>query len=110
MLINDTLYPDLQNLLAEAVEKWGKDILIVLAIEELSELQTELCHYLRGRSDANVSEEAADVILMLCQLVDILNIQDEMEYILDSKIARLRERLAAGGILAMRQSARTRVP
>lgn len=94
-VINHTLFiDDFQSLLDAAVAKWGKPILIVLAIEELSELQTELCHHLRGRN-ANVAEELADTILMILQIENILDNQVEVDKMIRQKVARLRERIAA---------------
>lgn len=62
-----------------AIRKWGNKLQILVAIEELSELQKALCKYLRylgtnedGESlscaEADIREETADVYIMLHQL------------------------------------------
>ena len=59
-------------LAAKAVEKFGVESQIIVAIEELSELQKALTKYLRkGVCDeviANIREEAVDVRIMLEQV------------------------------------------
>lgn len=90
---NNITYPDdFQELLNAAVAKYGEAILIVLAIEELSELQTELCHHLRGRG-SNVTEEMADTILMLRQLENIFDNYQQVDRYVQQKLERLRRRL-----------------
>ena len=59
------------ELYQQALEKWGAEPQITTAIEEMSELTKELCHYLRGNRKNNaesISEEIADVEIMLEQL------------------------------------------
>jgi len=59
------------ELYQQALEKWGAELQITTAIEEMSELIKELCHYLRPNRKYNVeaiSEEIADVEIMLEQL------------------------------------------
>ena len=79
-----------------AVNKYGADSQVKKAIEELAELQVELCHYLCGRGDLSaISEEMADVRIMLAQLLIIFgndNIVAEWEKV---KVARLMERINA---------------
>ena len=56
------------------IEKFGKEAQTIVAIEELSELQKELCKYLRDlknglhRDISSIVEEIADVKIMLEQL------------------------------------------
>jgi hypothetical protein len=56
------------------IEKFGKEAQTIVAIEELSELQKELCKYLRDlknglhRNISPIVEEIADVKIMLQQL------------------------------------------
>lgn len=77
-----------------AVDKYGADNQVKKAIEELAELQVELCHYLCGRGElGTISEEMADVKIMLAQLLIIFgndNFVAEWESI---KAARLMERI-----------------
>lgn len=72
---------------------FGDQNQITVAIEELSELQKELCKYLRGDIDLlNITEEIADVEIMLEQLKIIFNneyaVKEEKTY----KIQRTVER------------------
>lgn len=79
----------------QAIEKWGKELQITLAIEEMSELQKELCKHLRGDRNKNaISQEIADVEIMIEQVkimlnIDELNINELKEY----KINRLKKRM-----------------
>ena len=79
-----------------AVNKYGADSQVKKAIEELAELQVELCHYLCGRAElSRISEEMADVRIMLEQLLIIFgnnNFVAEWEKV---KAARLMERINA---------------
>jgi arginine/lysine/ornithine decarboxylase len=50
---------------------------IIIAIEELSELQKELCKMLRGSANnKNLVEELADVVIMLQAIQTIFKIHD----------------------------------
>lgn len=81
------------------------DIQLVIAIEELSELQKLLCKYLRfkatGRGDiaySDIVEEVADVEIMLQQLKMAFDIKDyHLENITHNKLRRLDEILLKSG-------------
>lgn len=54
-----------------------QDKQIVVAIEELSELQKELCKYLRGKATIeNIYEEVADVEIIVEQLKLFFNLSN----------------------------------
>lgn len=77
------------------INKFGKKEQITVAIEELSELQKELCKYIRyfGKIDINhISEEMADVEIMLEQLKVMLNNSLDVEYRKKEKIQRTVKR------------------
>lgn len=60
-----------QDACRRAVATFGEQPQTIVAIEELSELQKEICKYLRGDkkySLEHISEEMADVEIMLAQL------------------------------------------
>jgi hypothetical protein len=60
---------DINVVYKQLIEKLGAKNQIIVAIEELSELQKELCKYLRDKTNIrNISEEMADVEIMLEQL------------------------------------------
>ena len=81
----------------QAVDRWGSDLQIVVAIEELSELQKELCKALRGNGKVeNISEEIADVKLMLEQLEYIFKNNADVEHWIGLKIDRLQSILPKG--------------
>ena len=67
----------------------------IVAIEELSELQKELCKALRGRDNhKEILEETADVMICLLQIREMYNIrEDELQKEINEKLRRLEERL-----------------
>lgn len=73
-------------------KKYGETAQLVVAIEELSELQKELCKDLRGkRKRENIIEEIADVIIMLEQMYLIYNIENcEVDEMIEKKIERTK--------------------
>ena len=59
-----------KEVLEAALSAYGSEIQRVVAIEELSELQKELCKSLRGQTDTqHIAEEIADVQIMLEQMM-----------------------------------------
>ena len=85
------------KILEGAIEKWGATAQVVVAIEELSELQKELCKYLRGRgSFEHIAEEIADVEIMLEQMKMLFFCTDEVRNVRRRKVERLKERLDNG--------------
>lgn len=68
---------------------------IIIAIEELSELQKELCKSLRNNYNyGNIVEEIADVEIMLEQMKIYFEInEDEIEEMKEIKTKRTKERL-----------------
>lgn len=73
-----------------------KDKQFVVAIEELSELQKELCKILRNEDydTRNIAEEIADVSIMLEQIMVALNIPSStIADIRATKLFRTRKRL-----------------
>ena len=68
---------------------------IIIAIEELSELQKELCKALRNNCNYdNIVEEIADVEIMLEQMKLYFNILNkDLERMKEHKIERTKERL-----------------
>lgn len=80
----------------KAIETYGKDMQLTVAIEELSELIKEICKNKRGEDNRdNLIEEMADCCIMLEQLVIIFNIKEaEIDRVMDEKLSRLESRLA----------------
>ena len=74
----------------KAVNRFGKLDQLIVATEELSELQKELCKTLRGKMNIdNIAEEIADVEIMLSQLHIIFNIDYDIEKQKQTKLERL---------------------
>ena len=78
----------------KALSKWGEANQSVVAIEELSECQKEICKQLRGTGNMeNMAEEIADSIIMLEQLQMIFSISNLVAQYMDAKIERLDSRI-----------------
>ena len=82
--------------LERAIEHYGKDMQLNVAIEEFSELIKEICKYKRGEDNLdNIIEEMADCYIMLSQLKIIFGIEgDGVTNVITKKIVRLEGRLA----------------
>lgn len=78
-----------------AIETYGKDMQLNVAIEELSELIKEICKSKRGNDNRdNIIEEMADCYIMLKQLEYIYDIDyGDIITIRSNKIDRLAKRL-----------------
>lgn len=78
----------------KVIDTYGKQQ-VVIAIEELSELQKELCKALRCKVNFdNITEEIADVEIMLEQMKIYFGIDDEeVEEVKKKKIERTIKRL-----------------
>lgn len=91
----------INDIVRKAIAKYGDTMQLTVAIEELSELQKELCKAIRvyNTEDVNnyvdnIIEEIADVEIMLSQLKVIFAIRDEeIERVKDFKLTRLEARL-----------------
>lgn len=78
----------------EALIKWGKHNQLVVAIEEMSELQKEICKYFRHEGkDQDLVEEVADVSIMLEQIIFVFDIEDDVKKVMQEKIRRLERRI-----------------
>jgi len=84
----------------KAIETWGVKSQHVIAIEEMSELQKELCKYLRRTENkgeytkqeiaeiiSNIQEETADVLITVGQIRNIFG-ADEVDKVIDRKLQR----------------------
>ena len=78
--------------LKKAIEVYGEESQLLMAVEELSELMNELLHYRRKRPQ-NIAEEMADVYIMLRQMQIIFNNSIEVQEWIDRKILRLDEQM-----------------
>ena len=77
-----------------ALDVFGEQSQVIVAVEELSELQKELCKLLRGQYHiSDVAEEIADVEIMIMQMKRMLNNWDAVEEWKERKLARLADRI-----------------
>ncbi len=84
------------NILEQAIHTYGKEKQEIVAIEEMSELQKELSKNIRGEENTDhISEEIADVEIMLEQLKIMHSNRDSVEDWKAKKIERLQRRLGA---------------
>lgn len=90
-------YIDESAVLQRALDTYGSVLQIVVMMEEMSELQKELCKYLRGKcSQANIAEEIADVEIMLEQMKMLFCCADDVRDVRRRKVERLKVRLDNG--------------
>ena len=85
----------------EIIEESGTDILLVIAIEEMSELTKELTKTIRGYRRRNeVIEEIGDVKIMLEELEIIFDCENEVEERIDFKLndSETRRRITKRGM------------
>lgn len=81
-----------KEVIISAIRVFGEQAQEEVAIEECSELIQAITHKHRGR-EHNISEEIADVEIMLEQLKIINNCANEVEEIRKQKIVRLNDKV-----------------
>ena len=85
------------GVLRQAIRRYGKLNQLHVAIEELSELQKELCKDLRGKGTRDaIAEEIADAEIMLEQLKRIYHNDGSVKKWRRAKVARLARRIIDG--------------
>lgn len=84
----------MNSIYKQLIDRFG-DNQVIVAIEELSELQKELTKYLRGQTSyKNILEELADVEIVLAQMKLFFGFsQKEIEEVKHLKLKRTEERL-----------------
>ena len=86
------------SILQRAIAKWGEDAQTKMVLEEMSELQKEICKRWRGKDNTReIAEEIADVEIMLDQLKLMHGIQYEVSKFRVQKLKRLEQRLEEQG-------------
>ena len=92
--MNKITYEERMQVYTNALIHFGDKAQMIVAIEELSECQKEICKILRGGENfPHLAEEIADATIMLEQLRLIFNINDQVCQCMDNKVRRLQERL-----------------
>ena len=82
--------------LEKAVEAYGKDMQLNVAVEKLSELIKEICKNKRGKDNLhNIIEELADCYIMMSQIEIIFDIKPiQISAWIDEKLVWLEEGIA----------------
>ena len=86
----------MDKIISQAIEIFGEDIQLTVAVEELSELTKEICKYKRGNNNkSEILEEMADCYIVLAELQKIFKIDsNDLNNMIKYKIERLRRRMA----------------
>lgn len=92
--MNKVNYEERVKVYADALETFGPTKQLAKALEELTEVQLEICRALDGRASmAHLAEEVADATIMLEQVRQIFGINAEVCQFMDAKVLRLRGRV-----------------
>lgn len=92
--MNKISYEERAKVYTDAIGTFGINTQLIVALEELSELQKEICKALRGeRNTMHLAEEVADATIMLEQVRQIFKIDKPVGKIMDAKILRLQQRI-----------------
>lgn len=92
--MNEINYEKRVKVYQEALKQYGQWMQMIVALEELSEIQKEICKELRGEGDLNhLAEEIADATIMLEQLRMMHKINELVCRKMDEKVARLASNL-----------------
>ena len=92
--MNKISYEERAQVYSDALDTFGVGMQLIVALEELSELQKEITKALRGDlNPLHLAEEVADATIMLEQVRQIFNINEPVCEMMDSKIIRLRKNI-----------------
>lgn len=86
----------MNEILESAIATYGAEKQIVVAIEELSELQKELCKFLRHNTMEHIAEEIADVEIVLEQMIMLFSSREQVNNWKERKLERLNNRINGG--------------
>ena len=82
------------EILKKALQHYGANLQLIVAIEEMSELTKELCKVSRGEENiAHIAEEIADVRIMLDQMEILFDCAGAAAAYQAAKVERLLKRL-----------------
>lgn len=91
---NKISYEQREQTYMNALIRYGTGMQCIVAVEELSEAQKEICKALRGKLDKDhLAEEIADATIVLEQMRIFFGINDMVCEKMDEKIQRLDDRL-----------------
>lgn len=81
-------------ILEKALDTYGAQSQTLMVMEEMAELQKELCKHARGRDNwLSIAEEIADVQIMLEQMAILHNCETQVKTFWAQKLDRLKRRL-----------------
>lgn len=93
-MANKITYDQRLQTYTNAFIQYGEETQMIVALEELSEVQKELCKFMRGLGNKeHLAEEIADATIMLEQMRYIFGVNDLVSQKMDEKIMRLDNRL-----------------
>lgn len=82
-----------EEIYLKLIQKFGVENQSVVAVEELSELQKEVCKMLRKIGNVhNLAEEIADTLIVIEQLMLIHDCESEVVLLKQQKLQRVYER------------------
>lgn len=82
------------NIYEQALAHYGGEMQTMVCIEEMSELQKELCKHARGAKNVDaIAEEIADVQIMLTQMMILHNCELKVSEEKRRKLIRLAARI-----------------
>ncbi len=85
---------DKEDIYKLSIEKWGRELQILMGIEEMAELTQALIKNLRGRENRdNIIEEMADVEIMMGQLKRLFVVGVDLTQVKARKMLRLEKML-----------------
>jgi len=86
------------SIFTDAIDVWGEEAQLDVAIEECAELIKAICKRKRGDAwaELKVLEEAADVAIMIEQLAHMYG-EGEYQRFRDEKLERLKQHIANQG-------------
>ena len=89
-------YSDRVEIYSHALMAYGQEAQMIVAIEELSEVQKELCKVMRGKGNMeHLAEEIADATIMLEQMRYGMGLNEKVCRYMDEKVRRLDDNLTA---------------
>ena len=92
--MNKISYEERATVYTDALQTFGPNMQMIVALEEMAELQKEITKALRGNlNPMHMAEEVADATIMLEQVRQMFNINEPVCEIMDHKIERLAHRV-----------------
>lgn len=96
MSVRNELYRERVAVYDRAKARYGVEKQMVVAIEEMSEVQKELCKFIRGKGDPeHLAEEIADAFITLEQMEYFHGLTTLVTRKMDEKMRRLSRDLGA---------------